>query len=73
MGNTSTLDTFVKFMLNDNHKNYQMANDEALMKIQTKILSVIGPLTMLWSIIDGELNSNEDKVEATIEDLNELV
>ena len=60
-------------MLNDNHKNYQMANDEALMKIQTKILSVIGPLTMLWSIIDGELNSNEDKVEATIEDLNELV
>ena len=33
----------------------------------------MGPLTKLWSIIDGELNSIEDKVEFTMEDLNELV
>ena len=33
----------------------------------------MGPLTKLRSIIDGELNSIEGKVEFTIEDLNELV
>ena len=33
----------------------------------------MGPLTKLRSIIDGELNSVEGKVEFTMEDLNELV
>lgn len=57
---------YVKSLLEENHKNYQITNDSAIMKIQTKMLSVIGPLTKLWSFIDGALNSNEDKVEFTM-------
>lgn len=32
---------YVKSLLEENHKNYQITNDSAIMKIQTKILSVI--------------------------------
>ena len=43
------------------------------MKIQAKILSVMGSLTKPWSFTDGALNSNEDKLELIMKDLNELV
>ena len=43
------------------------------MKLQAKILSVMGPLTKPWSFIDGALNSNEDKLELIMKDLKKLV
>lgn len=67
MGKTPKPGTFVK-SLSENLKKYQIKNHKALVKIQTDSLSVVGPQTKLWSVIDETLNSNEDKIELTMRD-----
>ena len=43
------------------------------MKNQTKSLSAMVPIKMLWSIIDGLLKSNRGKVGITMKDLSGLL
>jgi len=67
------LDGFIKSLMEDNYKSYQVNNDKTLGRIQSRIMNSMGPLTKLWSLIDEALTSNLEKVEVTMEDINEYV
>ena len=47
------LDTFLKELLEDQHKTKEKAWDSTLEKIQCKVVSVLGPLSKVWDTLEA--------------------
>ena len=71
MGKTSIFNTFLKSLIDQNHKIYQITNYKPLVKIQTKILSVMGPLDK--AVVYYWWGAEAKWRRAYMEDLNVLV
>ena len=67
------MDSFITSLLEENRKSYQVSNDKHLVKLQSKILDIMGPLTRLWVMVGGALESNSESVVFTVDEMNELI
>ena len=54
------LDNYMKTILSDNSKFTTLKWEKTLKTIQDKVISVFGPLTKLWLLIDSEKENNQD-------------
>ena len=46
------LDDFLRGVLEENHKYLQMQEDKLLLKMQQKVLNILGPLSKIWQKIE---------------------
>ena len=63
------LDDFLKDLLKEKHKNYELNTEEVLEKLQRKTVDIMGPLSKFWHILETVKNSNEENVEISIKEL----
>ena len=69
------LDDFAISVLKDRRgsaSNEPINQDKVLGKIQVKIRDIMGPLCRLWDIVEKATNSNEQSVNASLDDKNLL-
>ena len=65
-------DVFTTSILKDGRgsvSNELINQDKVLEKIQVKIRGIMGPLFQIWDILEKATNSNEQSVNASLEDM----
>ena len=67
------LDSFIKSLLEENHKRNQINNDKYLCKTQVKNFKGDGTTYILKTIVCRALEEDSERVTLTVEDINELI
>ena len=67
------LDSFIKSLLEENHKRNQINNDKYLCKTQVKNFKGDGTTYILKTIVCRALEEDPERVTLTVEDINELI
>ena len=53
--------------------NEWINQDKVLENIQVKIRKIMGPLTQLWDIVENAINSNEQSVNPSLDDMQKFI
>ena len=70
------LNDFAISVLKDRRRsasNELINQDKVLEKIQVKIRDIVGPLYQLWNIVEKSTNSNEQLVNASLDDMQKFI
>ena len=66
LDNVKKLDDFLRDILKEKHKTNEQNIENVLEKLQRKTVDVMGPLSKLWNIQEGEKGTEEDAVQISI-------
>ena len=72
MAGPATLDNYLRGLLEEQNKLACINEDKKDFKLQQKIINVMGPLGKLWLVLQNALLTNEEQVQVSMEDLNQL-
>ena len=64
------LDSYLKELLEEQNKKACLSGENALARVQTRIGYVYGPLTKLWSLVEGERFSMCEEDKEVLEGVN---
>ena len=67
------LDDFLKQIMEEKQKGKELALDKLLRKFQEKTLNIMGPMSRLWHTLENASNSEEQKVELSIDDFRVII
>ena len=65
------MDDFLKQIIEEKQKGKVL--DKLLRKLQEKTLNIMGPMSRLWHTLENASNSEEQKVELSIDDFRVII
>ena len=73
MTGPAKLDNYLRSLLEEQKKQSCILVDKSQIKLQQKIINVMGPLGKAWSLLQNALSGSSDRVEVHMGYLNELL
>ena len=63
------MDDFMRDLLLEKKNHFEITSDTNLVKLQQRLLDVMGPLRKIWTTAESAKNSQYEQVEVTLGDI----
>ena len=63
------MDDFMRDLLLEKKNHFEITSDTNLVKLQQRLLDVMGPLRKIWTIVESAKNSQDEQVEVALGDI----
>ena len=62
------MDDFIRELLLEKRNHFEITSDANLVKLQQRLLDVMGPLSKIWATVESAKNSQDEQVEVSLGD-----
>ena len=63
------MDDFMRDLLLEKKNHFEITSDTNLVKLQQRLLDVMGPLSKIWATVESAKNSQDEQVEVSLGDM----
>ena len=63
------MDDFMRELLLEKRNHFEITSDTNLVKLQQRLLDVMGPLRKIWTTVESAKNSQDEQVEVALGDI----
>ena len=63
------MDDFMRELLLEKRNHFEIVSDTNLVKLQQRLLDVMGPLSKIWTTVESAKNSQDEHAEVSLGDI----
>ena len=63
------MDDFMRELLLEKRNHFEIVSDTNLVKLQQRLLDVMGPLSKIWTTVESAKNSQDEHAEVSLGDM----
>ena len=63
------MDEFMRELFLEKRNHFEITSDTNLVKLQQRLLDVMGPLSKIWATVESAKNSQDEQVEVSLGDM----